>query len=454
MSGARFGLQLPLRLTEIPGPRSARLAVRLGQVESRNISPGRQRPPIFWAAACGANVRDADGNVYIDLTAGFGVAAAGHANRRVARAIARQASRLAHALGDVHPPVTKLRLLERLAQLAPGDLSVSILASSGAEAVEVALKTAVLRTGRPRIVAFEGSYHGLTYGALAVTARAEFRRPFQEQLFAGVRFAPYPDGQRGDSAAESLRAVEAELAAGAGAVIVEPVLGRGGIVVPPADFLPGLRRLCDEHGAVLIFDEIYTGFGRTGRWFACEHFRTVPDILVVGKALSGSLPLSVAIGTPAVMEAWPPWTGEAIHTSTFLGNPVACAAALANLREIGRRGLVARAASFGNRVALRTERWAMRFPAIVAAPCGIGLLRGVHLRPAAEPLALQLAERCLRAGVIVLAEGPAADVLAITPPLSISRAQLGYALDVIETELEAIAGAGSGSRLDRNSHVT
>lgn len=434
------------------------MAARLGRVESRNIAPGRDTPPIFWTAARGANVRDADGNVYIDLTAGFGVAAAGHGNRRVVHAIARQAARLGHGLGDVHPPVAKLRLLERLAELAPGDLSVSILASSGAEAVEAALKTAVMRTGRAGIVAFEGSYHGLTYGALAITGRAEFREPFHAQLFSGVHFAPYPDRQRVGSARQALDAVRAGLAAGAGAVIVEPVLGRGGVVVPPPDLLPGLRELCDLHEAVLIFDEIYTGFGRTGRWFACEHFGVVPDILVAGKALSGVLPLSVAIATPAIMEAWPPWSGEAIHTSTFLGNPIACAAALANLGEIGRHGLVARASWLGEQIGGRIEQWAERFPSIVTGGCGIGLLRGVRLHRGSEgdvgPRAESIARRCLQAGVILLPEGPAGDVLAITPPLTISRSQLGYALDVVETELEATAAARSGSRLDRNSRVT
>ncbi|MGH7482003.1 MAG: aspartate aminotransferase family protein, partial [Longimicrobiales bacterium] len=368
----RFGRALPRLRTPVPGPRSRALAERQAAVEVRSIAPGEASPPVFWRAARGANVRDVDGNTYIDLTGGFGVAAAGHSSPRVTRAVARQVGRLAHALGDVHPAAVKVELLERLGQLAPGDLCVSLLASAGAEAVEVALKTAFLATGRPGVVAFQGSYHGLTYGALSVTGRTEFRAPFQPLLGGQVRFAPYP-AEVGGAAVSALDSVRAELATGdVGAVIVEPVLGRGGMVVPPVDFLPGLRALCDEHGAVLIFDEIYTGFGRTGRWFACEHAGVVPDIMTVGKSLTGMLPLSAAIGTAAVMDAWPPWSGEAPHTSTFLGNPVSCAAALAHLRAIGRGGLVERADVLGRRVGMRLEAWARRLDGPGAGARGLG----------------------------------------------------------------------------------
>lgn len=450
--GEEFGAALPRRVTEaLPGPRSRALAVRLAAVESRNVTRITDAGPIFWAEARGANVRDADGNVYVDLTAGFGVAAAGHANARVARAVGEQAAVLAHGLGDVHPSEAKVRLLERLAELAPGDLGVSILASAGAEAVEAALKTACLRTGRPGILAFTGGYHGLTYGALAVTWREEFREPFREQLYAGVRFAPYPYTYRWEGEGDVSRAAlavarrlidEAESSsAPIGAVLVEPVQGRGGIVVPPDDFLPGLRALCDERGLVLIFDEIYTGFGRTGRWFACEHWGVVPDIMTVGKALSGSLPLSAAIGTREVMDAWPPSTGEALHTSTFLGNPISCAAALAQLAEIEERRLVERAAELGARLRRRLDSWLERYP-VVGEVRGLGLFQGVELvedratrRPATE-LAGRVVDAALERGVLVLTEGPALNVLAFTPPLVITEQQLDYALDVLEEELE------------------
>jgi 4-aminobutyrate aminotransferase / (S)-3-amino-2-methylpropionate transaminase / 5-aminovalerate transaminase len=410
------------------------MAQRLAAVESANVTR-LDPPPIFWAEARGAAVRDVDGNTYVDLTAGFGVAHAGHANPDVAAAIAAQAALLPHGLGDVYPPEPKLRLLERLAQIAPGDLAVSILASSGAEAVEAAFKTAVLRTGHTGILAFEGAYHGLTYGALAATWRNDFRDPFTAQLFHGVRFVPYPAA--GADVVTVLAAVDAAITAAEasshpiGAVIIEPILGRGGIVVPPTGFLAGLRRLCDGARVILIFDEIYTGCGRTGRWFACEHDGVLPDILVLGKALTGSVPLSAAIGTADAMSGWPPSTGEAIHTSTFLGNPIACAAALAQLDAIEAGGLLARATRLGDDIGRRATAWAGRFD--LPAPRGRGLLQGVPVPGAGR--ALRVADRCLQHGVLVLAEGPDAAVLAITPPAVITDEQLDAALNTVEAAL-------------------
>ncbi|NJD09275.1 MAG: aminotransferase class III-fold pyridoxal phosphate-dependent enzyme [Gemmatimonadetes bacterium] len=442
------GAELPRLVAGIPGPASRALATRLAAHESPNITCQQPAPPIFWVAAKGAAVLDVDGNVYVDLTAGFGVAHAGHANPAVAAAIAAQAPILAHGLGDVFPPEIKVRLLERLAAIAPGDLQVSILANSGAEAVEAALKTAVLRTGRHGVIAFEGGYHGLTFGALAVTHRPHFREPFEAQLFPGVRFVPYP------AATEDLDSVLAmvahELADAetspwpVGAVLVEPILGRGGLVEPPAAFLPALRGLCDGERTLLICDEVYTGCGRTGRWFACEETDTTPDLLVLGKALSGSLPIAAVIGTPSALSGWPPSTGEAIHTSTFLGNPVACAAALAQLEEIEAGGLLARARDIGDLIASRARRWQER--GLIRERSGRGVLQGVRVgSPGAGTV---LCAAALRQGVIVLAEG-AGDVLALTPPAVITPAQLGPALDVIEGLLPGLPDAGGS---DPTSH--
>jgi 4-aminobutyrate aminotransferase-like enzyme len=394
--------------------------------------------PIFWAEAAGSNVRDVDGNTYIDLTAGFGVAAAGHANPRVAAAAGRQMARLPHALGDVHPAELKVLLLERLTSLAPGDLGQAILSANGGDAVESALKTALLATGRPGLIAFQGGYHGLGYGALAVTSAPRFRAPFERQLYGGVRFVPFPDLADGSPAAmDSLAAVRRAAGradadgAPVGAVLVEPIQGRGGIRVPPPDFLPGLREVCDDLGVLLILDEVYTGLGRTGRWFACEHWSVVPDLLVLGKALAGGLPLSAVLGRPGVMAAWPPSDGEAIHTSTFLGNPVACAAALAHLAEIDGHGLVARAEALGQRMARRFDRWVAEGRA--SAHRGLGLMRAV-VPAGADPSAQALAAagRALREGIIVLAEG---DALALTPPLVTTERQVDHALDVLERAL-------------------
>ena len=434
---APLGDRLPALRTPIPGPGSLRLAARLRRVESRNITAVGDAGPIFWAEAAGANVRDVDGNVYIDVTAGFGVSAAGHGSPAVADAAARQLRRLTHAMGDVHPADVKVDLLERLAALAPGDLSVSILSANGSDAVESALKTAVLATGRPGVVAFRGGYHGLGYGALGVTSDDRFRGPFRAQLFDGVRFAPFPTGspESPGGPVSTARALEAvrdaihdsrEAAHPVGAVIVEPVQGRGGIVVPPPDFLPGLRALCDDTGTVLILDEVYTGFGRTGRWFACEHWDVVPDLLVVGKSLAGGLPLSAVIGRPAVMDAWPESEGEALHTSTFLGNPVTCAAALAHLDALERHGLVDRAETLGRWLDDRLVGIVDRCDAAVGTR-GLGLMRALAVADPGQ--AAGVAEAALRDGIIILPEGAA---LAFTPPLTITEAQLEHALGVIE----------------------
>jgi 4-aminobutyrate aminotransferase / (S)-3-amino-2-methylpropionate transaminase / 5-aminovalerate transaminase len=432
------GDELPAVSGPVPGPRSQELAVRLARVESPNITR-LDVPPIFWAEARGAAVRDADGNVYVDLTAGFGVAHAGHANPDVAASIARQADTLAHGLGDVYPPEPKVRLLERLAEIAPGALQVSILAGSGAEAVEAALKTAAIRTGRTGIIAFENAYHGLTYGALAATWRSDFRAPFASQLFPGVRFAPWPAGD-GDVASvlDHVRAIVREAEASPhpiGAIICEPILGRGGIVEPGAGFLQGLRTLCDASTTLLIFDEVYTGCGRTGRWFACEHDDVVPDVLVVGKALTGSIGLSAAIGTAGAMSGWPPSAGEAIHTSTFLGNPVACEAALAQLRFIQEHQLLGRAERLGQRIQDAAREW---LPLGAGPARGRGLLQGVPVN--GDGRAIRVADICLGRGVLLLAEGPAADVLAITPPAVITEAQLDAALAVIGDALRMTGG--------------
>ncbi|MEJ2184389.1 MAG: aspartate aminotransferase family protein [Gemmatimonadota bacterium] len=435
---------MPRMVVPPPGPASRSLAARLRAVESPNITP--REDTIVWAEASGANVRDADGNVYIDLTAGFAVAAAGHAHPDIAAAIARQAARLPHGLGDVHPSEAKVLLLERLAALAPDDLSVSILASAGAEAVEAALKTAVMATGRPGILAFEGAYHGLTYGALAVTSRAMFRRPFQDQLFAGVRFAPYPGA--GTDPDDTLAAVRRLIdgAAGSstpiGAILVEPVQGRGGLIVPPAGFLARLRDLCDERQIVLIFDEIYTGFGRTGRWFACQHEGVTPDIMTVGKALTGALPLSAAIGTPEVMAAWPPSEGEAIHTSTFLGSPTACAAAVAQMDVMEAEHLVERADTLGATLRDWLCGWAAREPRIRELR-GLGLMQGVRLDGvdglSPNELAARTVAGALREGILLLPEGPDGDVLAVTPPLVITESQLIEALRILERVLATVS---------------
>jgi 4-aminobutyrate aminotransferase/(S)-3-amino-2-methylpropionate transaminase len=408
-------------VTAVPGPRSRALAKRLAACESRNVA-SLEPAPIFWERAHGSNVWDADGNRFIDLTAGFGVANVGHAHPQVVAALREQSEQLLHGLGDVHPARARVELLEALVRRYPGGVPArGLILSSGSDAVETALKTALLATGRAGVVAFEGAYHGLTLGALDVTARGQFRAPFAGRLPNATAFARF--GDEGDvlRAARSCRAP-------VGALIVEPVQGRGGERIPPRGFLSALRAICDAEGWLLIADEIYTGFGRTGRWFACEHEGVIPDLLCAGKGLAGGAPLSACLGRLEVMEAWPASTGEALHTQTFLGNPPGCAAALAAIRVLEEEKLVERAAESGARaLAQLRERLAGR--AGVADVRGLGLLLAVECDDARR--AAGAVAEALRRGVIVLASGDDGRVLAITPPLSIEDEALELALGVL-----------------------
>ena len=412
------GRDLPHLRTPIPGPVSRRLARRLRRYESRNVTYVDTRWPIFWARARGANVEDVDGNRFIDMTSAFAVMGVGHGNRRVVEALRTQSQKLLHGMGDVHPHELKVRLAEKLSRLTfarweRGGTGKVIFTNSGFEAVEAALKTAAIATGKPGVVAFQGAYHGLGYGALDATWRRDFRAPFEKQL--GQFTVHLPFGQ------VPKRPPNREI----GAVLVEPIQGRAGVIIPPDDFLPGLRRFCDRHGLVLILDEIYTGFGRTGKWFACEHWGTVPDLICVGKGMTGGFPISACIGRSSVMDTWPESTGEAIHTSTFLGNPLGCAMALAAIQEIEERGWIDQCERLGewlrSRLSTLDSRLLVR---------GKGLMIGVEL-PTAQTCG-ELVRSLLRRGIIVLGGGDRHNVLTLSPPFVITEWQLDFFLKQFE----------------------
>lgn len=410
----------PALVTDVPGPRSRALAARLARAETRNVTCLAPEPPIFWERAAGSNVWDVDGNRFVDLGAGFGVANVGHAHPRVVAAVQEQSERLLHAMGDVHPAAVKVELLERLAALFPGgEPARATLGSSGSDAVEIALKTAALATGRAGVVAFEGAYHGLSLGALDATARREFREPFAARLPGATAFARFGDV---DDVLRAAREARFEI----GAVLVEPIQGRGGERIPPPGFLAALRALCDREGWLLIADEVYTGFGRTGRWFACEREGVVPDLLCVAKGLAGGMPISACVGRAAVMDAWPPSAGEALHTQTFLGHPPGCAAALASIAVLEEEKLVACAEELGA-VALEQLRTRLATHRDVADVRGVGLLLAIECR--SGEIALRACTRALQNGVIAIPSGEHGEVIAVTPPLTIEREILAIALD-------------------------
>jgi 4-aminobutyrate aminotransferase/(S)-3-amino-2-methylpropionate transaminase len=383
------------------------------------------------------NVFDADGNRYVDLAAGFGALLLGHAPPAVLAAVEEQQRRLPLALGDVYAAEAKVELCERLARLHPEPGARVLLGSSGADALTAALKTAVLATGKAGVLAFEGAYHGLSHGPLAACGlRPSFREPFAAQLNTHVVFAPYPHGAPTDerqSMQATMTAIQRALGQeDVGAVVVEPILGRGGCVVPPAGFLAALRAACDAAGALLVCDEVWTGFGRSGAMLASVDAGVVPDILCVGKGLGGGWPVSACIGSARAMAAWGELGGATIHTATHFGAPPACAAALATLAAIEQGRLCARARDEGARwmTALR-DRTSGRG---VRAVRGSGLMVGVVVDGGAAR-AVAVARRLLARGWIVLTGGTAGDVLTLTPPLVIEGALLDAFADALAASL-------------------
>ncbi len=495
-----FGARLPEIRTTPPGPSSRDLMRRLASVETRNVTwqdPGGEAAwPVAWTEAKGANVRDADDNVYLDLTAAFGVCLAGHRPEGVVQAIRAQADRLIHGMGDVHPPDAKVELLEALAEVLGPELAPmfggvdadtrglrATLANSGSEAVEIALKTAQLATadrehptGRAGIIAFEGGYHGLTLGALAPTHRSDFRAPFADRTWGGVAWAPYPGTEADPAGSRALAMVEAWLADGVpvgggerpagsedaagsgsgagdatpripvGAIVVEPVQARGGVRVLGGDRCPDVGRALSElvagSSALLIADEIFTGLGRCGAMLGSARVGLAPDVLALGKVLGGGLPLSACVGSERIMAAWPASTGEAIHTSTFLGHPLACTAGAAMLRTEVARDLPGRAETTGAR--LRAALQPVLAEHAHAGPLrGLGLLLGFDvLNDGGRPRvggAVDLAERLVCRGVLALPAGPDGATLELSPPVTLTDEQIAFAAGAIAGVLAEVA---------------
>jgi 4-aminobutyrate aminotransferase/(S)-3-amino-2-methylpropionate transaminase len=373
-----------------------------------------------YETAIGSNVVDVDGNRYVDLAAGFGAMLLGHAHPDVLRAVECQSARLLQALGDVFPSDTKIELLERLSALYPEPNARVLLGQSGADAVTAAIKTAALATGRPGVLAFRGAYHGLSYAPLAAsTLRESYRAPFSAQLNAHVRVVDYPRDE--NSAARVLDEADVALRSGEiGAVLIEPVLGRGGVVVPPPEFLPDLARISRARGALFVADEIWTGLGRAGAMLASVEAGAVPDVVCLGKGLGGGLPVSACIGSDAVMHAWRR-DAEVVHTSTFAGAPLACAAALATLDVLSREALIARSAMLG-------ERWIERLRGVlkkvrsVSDVRGRGLMIGIDFG-ARSGAASRAQQALLERGYVVSTGGGSRETLVLTPALSISDEQ-------------------------------
>lgn len=375
-------------------------------------------------SASGCIVRTASGAEYLDCLGGYGVFTLGHAHPDVVAAVKRQLDAMPLS-SKTFFNATLANLAERLASVTPGDLRYSFLCNSGTEAVEGAIKIARAVSGRSKFVCTIGGFHGKSMGSLSATGRELFRRPF-DPLVPGFIHVPFNDPE----------AVAAAMDSDTAGVIVEPVQGEGGIRCPDAGYLPALRRICDEHGALLILDEVQTGLARTGAMFACEHYGVVPDIMTLAKALGGGvMPIGAVVSTPPI------WDGAfrenpLVHTSTFGGNPLACAAALATLEVIERDGLVQRAAEMGTRLLNGLADVRSRFPEAVTDVRGLGLMIGVEF--AVKDVAELTINGMARRGVIAAYTLNNPNVIRFEPPAIIVEAQVDQAVNAFG---EAVAEA-------------
>ncbi len=397
----------------------------------------------------GAVLTDTEGNQYLDFTCGIGVTNTGHCHPRVVEAIQQQAARLLHGQVNIVLHGSLLALTEALRAVVPPRLDSFFFANSGAEAVEAAIKLARQASGRPNVIVFQGSFHGRTVGTMSLTTSKTIYRAGYQPLMPGVFVAPFPyTYQLGwdEEAAVSFCLDQLNLMLKSqtapeetAAILIEPVLGEGGYVVPPASFLPALRALCDEHGILLILDEVQTGFGRTGRFFALEHSGIVPDILVMAKGLASGLPLSGIAAPHALMEKWPPGS----HGGTYGGNAVACAAALATITAIREEGLLDNAVTMGERLLAGLRALQARHPTIGDVR-GLGLMIATEFADTDGQHGKQYAKRvqqaCLDERLLLLTCGVYESVIRWIPPLVVTAEQVDVALGVFARALARLEG--------------
>jgi 4-aminobutyrate aminotransferase len=433
-------LDLPHLLTPLPGPRATAVIERDAQV----LSPSYTRCyPLVAARGEGAIIEDVDGNRFLDFNAGIAVASTGHCHPKVVAAIEQQANRLIHMSGTDFYYENMVQLAEKLASLAPGGGPRRVyFGNSGTEATEAAMKLARYHTGRDKFIAFTGSFHGRTLGALSLTGSKVTQRKGFGPLVPGVYHAHFPDPYRrpdgvtaDDHAVSCVRFIEDDLfrtivpAEEVAGIVVEPIQGEGGYLVPPKVFLEELRRLADRHGILLIFDEVQCGMGRTGKMWAAEHFGVAPDIFTTAKGIASGLPLSAMIARADIMD-WPPGA----HASTFGGNPVAVAAALATI-ELLEQELIANAASIGGHILDRLRDWPKRFRN-VGDVRGLGLMIGFELvrdqktQDRAPELRERIQSLAFERGLLVLGAGR--NSIRLCPPLIITRDQADFAVDTLE----------------------
>jgi len=436
--------------TPIPGPKSQELMRRRTAAVARGVA---HATPVFAARAEGALVEDVDGNRFIDFAGGIGCTNVGHRSDRVVAAIRAQVDRFLHTCFSVAPYGDYIVLAEKLNALAPGDFAKkTILVNSGAEAIENAVKIARCHTRRPAIICFEDAFHGRTMLTMSMTSKTHPYKAGFEPFAADIYRIPYAYCYRcsyslkypscGMFCAHHLedtfkRVVAAEAVA---AIVAEPVLGEGGFVAPPPEFFPVLQDTCKKHGILFIADEVQTGFGRTGRLFACEKYGIVPDLLVSAKSLGGGMPLAAVTGRAEIMDA----PGPGGLGGTFGGNPVSCAAALAVIETMEKENLSARAELLGEKFAARAREWQRRWPLIgevrgLGAMQALELVRSRETREPAKAETEQIMRFCYEHGLLTISAGTYGNIIRVLVPLMIPDAQFDEGLAVLEGALAAVS---------------
>jgi 4-aminobutyrate aminotransferase/(S)-3-amino-2-methylpropionate transaminase len=428
--------------TAIPGPRSREILDRKERVVADPLSVYL---PVVIEEGRGATLTDVDGNTFIDFTGGVGCLNVGHSHPRVVEAAQEQLARFSHTDFTIVPYEVYVTLAERLIALSPfRSPAKAAFFNAGTEAVENSIKFARVYTGRPAVIAFEGGFHGRTLLSLSLTSKTHPYKaglgPFAPEVYR----VPFPNEYRGPTAEEALASLERALitqvaAETVAAIVVEPVQGEGGFVVAPQMFLDGVRRLCDEYGIVMVVDEVQTGFGRTGKLFAIEHYGIEPDLITIAKSIAAGLPLSGVIGKAEIMDA----PGDSAIGGTYVGNPVAQAAALAVLDVIEEEGVSERAAQLGEAIRARMESWRERWPEIGDVR-GLGAMLAIEL--VKEPVtkvpdadtASAVVEAAAARGLLLLKSGIYSNCIRVLAPLILSDSELDEALGVWEESLESV----------------
>jgi len=431
--------------TEVPGPRSREIVERKERVVAAPLSLVH---PIVTAEARGATLTDVDGNTFLDFTGGVGCLNVGHSHPRLVEAAQEQLARFSHTDFTIVPYEVYVELAERLLAIAPitGPVKAAFF-NAGTEAIENSIKFARSYTKRSAVVVFEGAFHGRTMLSMTMTSKTHPYKaglgPFAPEVYR----VPFPHEYRGldvDTALTALRrAFVTQVAAeNVAAIVMEPVLGEGGFVVAPTEFVRGVREICDEHGIVFVADEVQTGFGRTGRMWAMEHHGVEPDVMVVAKSIAGGLPLSGVVGRAEIMDAPP----DSAIGGTYVGNPVAQAAAIAVLDVFEEEGLVERAAAIGETIRARMLAWQERWPQIgdvrgLGAMLAIELVADLETKEPTADVATAVVEEAARNGLLLIKSGTDGNCIRVLTPFVITDAELDEALGVWEDALAEVLGA-------------